>query len=208
MGGRPVTTYAFVDTETTGLHPDLHEVWEFAAIKRDAEGIVSRLWFMLPLERFENADPFALNIGKFWERYKSRGTWEEFQIDNFGVATSEKAPLPTNGEYVDDPWVAARMIREFLHETVLVGNVISFDAERIGKFLRKWEQVPTWHYHILDIEPMIYGFAKAMGKTFSVPYKSSELTEWLEVPEPDGENRHTAMGDALWVMAQWDRLHL
>jgi hypothetical protein len=56
---------AFIDTETTGLDPDRHEIWEIALIVDDQE----YQWF-LPVD-LGKADPIALNIGRFHERYRS-----------------------------------------------------------------------------------------------------------------------------------------
>lgn len=60
-----MTALAFVDTETTGLDPDFHEIWEVGLIVNDEE----RLW-QLPVD-LKRADPKALEIGRFHERYKA-----------------------------------------------------------------------------------------------------------------------------------------
>lgn len=54
---------AFVDTETTGLDPDRHEIWEVGLIVDDIE----YEWF-LPVD-LGFADAGALAIGRFHERY-------------------------------------------------------------------------------------------------------------------------------------------
>jgi hypothetical protein len=60
-----------VDTETTGLDADLHEVWEVAAVKRSIheDGNTyedERHWF-LPVT-MQDADPMALKISGYYER--------------------------------------------------------------------------------------------------------------------------------------------
>lgn len=200
-----MTDLCFIDTETTGLHPTLHKIWEVAIIKRTPSGDNSHLLLQIDVDTdMGNADPFALNIGKFWERYKKNGYWEpqDFRVDGDKV---DLELIPENGELCS-PIEAARLIREFTHGAHLIGNCVSFDAERLGTLLRENWQTPTWHYHVIDIEPMIIGYAKAAGISFPLPYKSDELTNWLGVEEPSEEFRHTAMGDAIWVMRQWDAL--
>ena len=56
-------TLAFIDTETTGLDPDRHSIWEVGLITPDGD---EHLW-QFPVEEM-SADPFALEIGRYWER--------------------------------------------------------------------------------------------------------------------------------------------
>ena len=56
---------AFVDTETTGLDPDRHEIWEVGLIVDDEE----HHWF-LPVD-LGRADSYALAIGQFHQRFDS-----------------------------------------------------------------------------------------------------------------------------------------
>jgi DNA polymerase III epsilon subunit-like protein len=55
---------AFCDTETTGLDPDRHEVWEVGLIVDERE----HHWF-LPVD-LGRADAIALKIGQFYDRYR------------------------------------------------------------------------------------------------------------------------------------------
>jgi hypothetical protein len=68
---------AFVDTETTGLDPDLHEIWEVGLIIGEHE------WaWRLPVD-LGRADPVALRIGGFHVRGLD-GKWatkQEFARD-------------------------------------------------------------------------------------------------------------------------------
>ncbi len=69
-----MTRLAFVDTETTGLDPDLHEIWEVGLIIDDKE----YHWF-LPVD-LGSADAFALNIGHFHERYEASPLGSSFKV--------------------------------------------------------------------------------------------------------------------------------
>ena len=57
-------TYVFLDTETTGLNPDLHEVWEIAYAVDDGpikHGFVTH--------NAVGADPAALNLNGYFDRF-------------------------------------------------------------------------------------------------------------------------------------------
>jgi DNA polymerase III alpha subunit (gram-positive type) len=54
----------FLDTETTGLDPRIHSIWEIGYVVEDAEEILHEV----VLHSLENADPFALEIGNYSER--------------------------------------------------------------------------------------------------------------------------------------------
>lgn len=56
-------TLVYLDTETTGLDPNLHEVWEVAWAVDDGPIISGSVW-----HRLENFDPKALEINGYHER--------------------------------------------------------------------------------------------------------------------------------------------
>lgn len=186
------TTLCFLDTETTGLHPEMHHVWEVGLIvRRDGEE-QEYLW-QLAVD-LSTADPFALDIGGYWER-----RWPEAETD-----VQVKAALSGS---VPGGWAVPPITREawcdrfrdLTHGAHLVGNVVSFDAERLAALLR-WEgRMPTWHYHLVDIEAMVAGL---MG--FGPPWSSEELSKAIGVEMPSAEDRHTALGDARWAAALYD----
>jgi DNA polymerase III epsilon subunit-like protein len=124
MTTAPVT---FCDTETTGLDPDQHEIWEVGLITPDEK---EHHWF-LPVD-LGRADPRALAIGQFHERYDYS---EVSSLCSFAMDFAEL----TRG----------------LH---LVGAVISFDEERLRKLLRRNGACPEWHYHIVDSEALGAGY--------------------------------------------------
>ncbi len=196
----------FLDTETISLRVESDVIWEFAGIKVDSETLEEkdRVWFQRFADLSE-ADPFSLKIGKYHERYGAHGVWETVVYDMGPGGLNQRAALaPREGQIVEDDWAAAAMIEEFTRDCTIAGNVVSFDEARLALFLKANRRTPTWHYHVLDIEPMIVGYAKAhSGQKFTLPYSSTELTNWLGVPEPTEELRHTALGDAQWVLDQY-----
>ena len=58
-----MTRPVFIDTETTGLDPDRHAIWEVALITPDGN---EHVW-QFPVDEM-SADPFALDIGRYWDR--------------------------------------------------------------------------------------------------------------------------------------------
>jgi hypothetical protein len=214
----------FVDCETTSLSAEDGEIWEIAMIRRFSERTFERyrrvadpegdmveetyltnelvLEFQIECD-LGKADPFSLRIGKYYERYGKRGIaslpvghpfdWGEHNYRNF------------NGKVIESKWDAARLIAQFTGGGAhLIGNCVSFDSERMERLLRSYGRCPDWHYHVIDIEPLLVGYAKAKGQDFPLPYSSSEISKWIGVEEPGEGERHTALGDARWVQRQWD----
>lgn len=176
-----MTKLAFVDTETTGLNPERHEIWEVALVLREDHApetdartstTTEHVWQLdVDLGR---ADLIALNVGHFQERRASREalTYTPHFLEDF----------------IDLTWGAH-----------LVGAVPSFDAERLERLARRHGFCPGWHYHLVDVEAVAAG---ALG--FRPPWKSEELSGSLGVAVPSGEDRHTALGDARWARDLYD----
>lgn len=218
----PVTLLAFLDTETTGLHPHLGaEVWECGIIR--AEHRPGRLvvldewcgqrqpWFL------DKADPYALKIGGYWDRH-------------FGPPVHLCNPL---GEVVEhdpgtchEPHAFAREIESRTRGRMMVGAVPSFDAGFLTPLLHEHGYPVGWHYQLVDIETLAAGYLaaclaceasgqiepdewpKPLGHRANLadlrplappPWDSDALTGALGVSvEP--HDRHTALGDARWAM--------
>lgn len=118
----------FVDTETLGLEPDLHPIWEVALIGEHGE----QVWQLPVSERdLALAQKEALEIGRFQERYGS-------------------VPCATVKGF------CANLVRltEGKH---LVGAVVSFDEERLRRLCWKHGYQPKWRYHNVDVEAFAAG---------------------------------------------------
>lgn len=213
-----MTNLAFVDTETTGLDPVRHQIWECAVIVRgpvptglrpDELGDYPVRWF-LPVD-VSRADPVALDIGGFHERHPHGRDW-----NGRGVLTS--------------PALFAKTFAALTQGVHLVGAVTSFDEERLRRLIVgqspfvKGGLEHGWHYHLVDVENLAAGYlahkaramnAAAAGEDWKVgqaeglleaarpPWDSEELSRALGV-DPDRFDRHTALGDAQWARAFYD----
>lgn len=180
----------FLDTETTGLDPDLHEIWEVALVSQDSDGSNWERTWQLPVD-LGRADPIALNIGRFHDRR---------------LPDDKLTPLR----------VFAAEFEEMTRGAHLAGAVISFDEERLRRLLRREHYCPMWHYHLVDVEALAAGWVAATvpGDTLRVeradgslnhingrpPWNSNDLSLAVGV-DPQDFDRHSALGDAFWAQA-------
>lgn len=165
----PALQVVYVDTETTGLDPDLDPIWEVAAIRLVFTGWEERRWFL----------PIDVGCVSDWVR------------DNCGFADRyDLADLTPTDRFLDE-------FEQFVDGRHMVGNVISFDAERLGRLYRAAGRDVPWHYHLIDVEPCVVGRLAGFGRSVELPWNSHDLSEAVGVPVPDG--RHEAMVDARWA---------
>jgi DNA polymerase III epsilon subunit-like protein len=137
-----VTKLTFVDLETTGLDPSRHEAWEIGLIVREDASTTDTeyLWRIKP--DLTKADPTGLRIGRFYER-----------TAGLHPALSRKP-----GDKWADPAKTAEELARLLDGAHMVGAVPSFDAAFLERFLRRYGQAPTWHYHLVDVEALAAGY--------------------------------------------------
>lgn len=182
-----MTKLVFIDTETTGLDPERHEVWEVGLIVADSESldnVGAEYEWQLPVD-LSQADPMALRISGFRKRY---GRWG-----------------------LSDPSLFAEQFASWTDGAHLVGAVVSFDEERLRKLLRDNGECPTWHYHLIDIEAMAVGWLHARGENrppvdLTLPWRSDDLSRACGVEPPSDDERHTALGDARWAYRWYRRI--
>jgi DNA polymerase III epsilon subunit-like protein len=209
-----MTKLCFIDTETTGLDPDRHAIWEVALITPDG---AEHVW-QFPVDEMA-ADPFALNIGRYWER--RWGTPKEVDvldaIYHAHDARSRRKNFPGEGRAIRPSEEWAHRFRDLTAGCHLAGAVVSFDEERLRRLLHSLGVLHRWHYHLVDVEALAVGYlhglhargrggvtdAIANGDVPSLPWKSDDLSAALGVTISD-EDRHTALGDAKWARAIYD----
>lgn len=187
---------AFVDTETTGLDPFLHDAWEIAVILR-ADGQDEEHVFRIKPD-LSNATDEALRINRYHERTAAPGwTW-------------------------DDPHTAATRLHSLLDGAVLVGSNVPFDAEMLTHlFGRYYDQPRPWHYRTVDVVTLavgsLYGRASEwtrkdcdatwyakIGQAIGWPWRTHDVSRHVEVEPPTAAVAHTALGDARWARAVYD----
>lgn len=191
-----MTPLVFLDTETDGVHPN-RRVWEVAMIRRDDDGQRERSFFVGLDLRY--SDPFGLKVGGFWDRHPS------------GRKMSGKPPLP--GPTVPPLCAhdAAKEVMSWTFGAHLVGAVPNFDAEVLARLLRAEGYLPSWHYHLIDVEAMAVGwlfgtYPNGAGLVGEPPWKSDDLARACGVEPPTDDERHTALGDTRWAMRWYDAM--
>lgn len=167
----------FLDTETTGLDPDRHQIWEIATIEiKNGEPISQRLE-QFPVN-LSYADPMALTVNEFYER--------AYQIRN---------PVLLTQTGIRDwcHWFARRS-----HGAHIVGAVPDFDTRFLTNLLRENEACPGWHYHLVCVENLLAG-----RLCEPPPWKSDELYAKAGINRNEYA-KHTAMGDCLLAVDIYD----
>jgi hypothetical protein len=194
-----MTAVVFLDTETTGLDPDRHAIWELACIVRDHRDESFNgewLWQLKP--DLTVADPIALRIGQYYQRNQ---LWRAEPSRAVTLATpwwtDKQRDVPYPSEATSAVKVA-HILASMLDGVHLVGAVPSFDAAFLTRFLRGHGEAPTWHYHLVDVEALAAGLTQ-----IEPPWDSEKLSAAVGV-EPDRFAKHTALGDAHWACAVYD----
>lgn len=188
-----MTRLVFLDTETTGLDSDRHDIWELGMIVRGENGQdVEHLWHLHP--DMSKADPTGLRVGRFYERFRSFSSQAVKLVGPHVVA-----PLSYPFSEV------AHTVATYLDGAHLVGAVPDFDARFLTRFLRRNGQAPTWHYHLIDVEALTVGWLAGAGTPIPPPWDSRAIAAGLGVQQSEDE-KHTALGDARFCRDVYDRV--
>ena len=207
MPNRPI---AFIDTETTGLDPDSHNVWEIAVITRHpGQPDWEAHWQIRQTELHlaQAADRKALEIGRYHERMIVPSDIFYAQIDGTGRAVGM-----SRDTLVYD-------LKRTLKGATLVGSNPAFDAA----FLRILLDDAPWHYRTVDIATMavghLYGQAYTLtkqncdaeyygraDKLLADGWRSYELSRLMGIEPPNSLDAHTALGDARWARDVYDAI--
>lgn len=170
------TPIVFLDTETLGLELD-DPIWELALIRREPDGNEVEHHFFIQHTRDVPASLPEAFATDYETRYDPDAAWDR----------NELRP------------VLRHLLRDRPH---VVGAVPNFDTERITHQLG----VGGWHYHLIDVENLAVGYLTGQRETLpTLPWNSDELSHRLGI-NPNGFVRHTALDDARWARAIWDRI--
>ena len=166
----------YLDTETDGLRSD-RRIWEVALILReDDESDEHYLTLLIEDVDLSNADPKALEIGRFEERFHRELLPHERRVREFQ---------------------AAHILQEWTDTATIVGAQPWFDTHGITTLLDRHGLAPGWHYRQRCVESMTMG--RVLGQVGGLVACAEALG--LKV---DDRTVHTAMGDALIVRDIWD----
>lgn len=151
----------FVDLETTGLLAGHHEIWECGAVSVQFQSDGG--YDPTDIRYFDhqvgailhNADPVALKVGGYAERYEAWG--ESLSKVDF---VHEFAAFAADG--------------------VLAACNVAFDVSFLKAYFHRFHQAETWHYSPIDIKSYAAG---VLGCPFPVP-KTSALADMLNVAKP------------------------
>ncbi len=204
---RPIV---FLDTETTGLHHD-RRPWEIAMIRREPDGLETEHLLQVSDVDLTTAELKGLQIGGFYERwYGARPRCDRSE--------EELANDPTK---VDREFLVAHTVERVTRGAVIIGAVPNFDTETLAAMLRRHNLCSSWHYQLVDIEPLAVGWLRGMNAEANLigfplpratefdlapPWSSDDLSRACGVTPPTEEERHTALGDARWVRRWFDHL--
>lgn len=176
-----MTDIVFLDIETLGLDPAA-PIWEFAALRRYADGTDERITFTI------QHSPAA---AKLWLPTLR----EKFQIDYRNRFDPAEAISQDS---------AASLINIYTRGAVMICCNPLFDEPRLAELLRSHFIEPGWHYHALDTSSLVIGYLAGRGyPPHPSAWKSDVLSGTIGI-DPDDYDRHTAMGDTQWIADQWD----
>jgi hypothetical protein len=220
---------AFIDTETTGLDPDVHDIWEVALILRlvdrhddgHQEYVADQEYvWQLPADP-SRADLRSLEVGGWRDRRKppcprpfpgdddARDVRMETLTGRWQIS---QPPYAVPEDLLGD-W--ATWFSHLTWGAHLVAAVPSFDDRRLFDLLRRNGAAPAWHYHVIDVEALAVGYLRGAHRGFSPegplddrsqiqpPWNSVDLSRAVGI-EPGLFARHTALGDARWARALYD----
>lgn len=128
LGEKPLV---FLDVETSGLDPAVHEILEFAGIKNNGSLVLK-----IKPRRIHNASPKALEVNGY-----------------NGAEWSDAADFRE----------AAKLIFEFLRDSVLVAHNARFDVDFVSALLREAGIQERVDYHIVDTIGLAYVFLVPNG---------------------------------------------
>ncbi|MFB7763533.1 hypothetical protein [Streptomyces xiamenensis] len=189
-----------VDTETLGLDPTIHPIWEIAASTPDR---VEYLWQIRPTEeQLAHADPIALEINRYHER---------MQVPPWALAVDMLHP---DGPSPIDPCEIDAILRRILNKARLLGSNPDFDA----RFIQARLGDAVWYHRHKDVPTLAEGFLYGQAHTLSTralsarttsPYatvhaqiashSSYAISAALGVAPPSEGEAHTALGDVRWI---------
>jgi DNA polymerase III alpha subunit (gram-positive type) len=162
----------FLDLETTGLNPEMHEIIEIGCIIARQKDRVGK-------------GPEIEKIEEFEIKVKPRH-----------IETADKEALRICG-YNEGDWVFAVDLKQALGKLaekaksgIMVGHNVAFDWVFLEKAFEETGVVPEFHYHKIDT--IALAFAKLYNNPEAQKFSLRALCELLNIKN---EKAHTALSD-------------
>lgn len=184
----------FVDTETTGLDPHTHELWEIAIVEQDG---TEHVFTSEPTpQAVQDMPKQASDINQYFERTQAPD-WE-WDLSQYVMK--------------GNPF---RDVHDLLDGSIMVGSNPQFDLDFITQWF-KYHQAnhnfaaPQPHYRLIDIPTLALGYVLGNGAAnatdIAFPFKSTDITDLAGVPFQNPTLRHTALADAHWCRDAWQHI--
>ena len=144
---------AFLDTETTGLSPQKHEILEIALLIEEEGKEPQALHYLIKPERLEDAQPEALKINGYAaspERWKGAPSLKE---------------------------VGPQLV-EALKGAVVVGHNVGFDLSFLEEGLKRSGVAGRLPYHKIDTVTLVYEHLQPLGLKRVSLDKTREFLGW------------------------------
>ncbi|MBP6911594.1 MAG: 3'-5' exonuclease [Candidatus Pacebacteria bacterium] len=174
-------TLAFIDTETTGLDVDQHELIEIGCVLARQEWVGGKLK-LIPEKEFEvkikptriqDADPIALRVNGYNE---------------------------TDWIFAHDLKDAMKLFSDITKDTIFISHNLAFDAGFVDKAFRQTGIPNQMHYPRLDT--ISIAFAR-MHSNDDQKYSLHALSEYFGIKNP---NAHTALSDARTLCQLYEKI--
>lgn len=179
---------AFVDTETTGLDPERHQVWEIAVIVDDEEHVwqqnigTNHGRYDRPDAPWQWGDRAFPTEAAMWDALTEHGIVDQWVVENTGIREryDHDAALSVPDSY-ERFWT-------LVHGRHIVGACPWFDSERlhrVGLFLDRlggpFGRDLAHHYHLIDVENLAIGYLRGIRAT-AATYRSARSTRRASAP--------------------------
>ncbi|WP_208601170.1 hypothetical protein, partial [Rhodococcoides fascians] len=196
----------FLDTETTSLRGDTRLPWEIAMIRVDEfadlepdspnPDAVEKIRMFIDGVDLSDADPFSLQIGRFYERHP-RQNGLAVSTDTVVDSTEPSAGRPS---WVDGPFfdlyteeAAMHIVDRWTRGATIVGAVPSFDMQTLETRMRWHGLCPSWSHRPVCVENLVAGRVQWLPENRL--QGMGKAAEQLGI-KIDLADAHTAMGDA------------
>lgn len=158
----------FLDTETTGLDVNVHQVWEMAWLRMAPPGVLSPVHQFIARHDLTYADPTALRIGRHQQR--CTGCWKDStpQEDSLKMALKGATLCAANPAF-DAAFLQKRWGRRFWHYRLL--DIEAYAMPALGS------NVPVSLNDIVRLLPERYGV------TFTTPADHTAAADATTVAE-------------------------